>query len=244
MSLPREPREDPTTEYVRSALHEAARSYRPGRTAMVERVAAGRAAPPRPALRRRPRAFLRMHPIGAAVAVVVILTVSMIAVRSGVDHDRPAAAPRPVATTAASKPSAGQPSRPATPVHAAANSFLKTSGAVDAHSVTTWAQQNVTITNTKKLESLRVTITIAAPAGTAAAGKFTTVPNSDLTMTVTQAANSLTYSYVLHDGATLAPGTYVFAAQFNHRAGRTSDQDAYAVVAGAAKAEAQLAGGF
>ena len=41
MSQPREPRdEDPTTEYVRSALHEAAQSYRPGRTAMAERVAA------------------------------------------------------------------------------------------------------------------------------------------------------------------------------------------------------------
>ena len=45
-------------------------------------------------------------------------------------------------------------------------------------------------------------------------------------------------------GATLAPGKYVFAAQFNHRAGRTTDQDSYTVVADTGKAEAQLAGGF
>jgi hypothetical protein len=244
MSQPREPHEDPTTEYVRSALHEAAQSYRPGRTAMVDRVAAGRAAPPRPAPRRRPRAFLRMHPVGAAVAVAAILTVSMIAVRAGGDHDQPAAAPRSVPTTAAAEPSTGPPSRLAASARPAANGYLSTKGALDPHSVTTWAQQNVTITNTKKLKSLRVTITVAASAGTSSTGKFTTVPNSDLTMTVTQAANTLTYLYALHDGATLAPGKYVFAAQFNHRAGRATDQDSYTVVAGTGKAEAQLAGGF
>jgi hypothetical protein len=185
-----------------------------------------------------------MHPVGAAVAVAVILTVSMIAVRAGGEHDQPAAAPRPAPTTAASKPSAGPPSRPAASVHPAANGFLSTKGAVDPHSVATWAQQNVTITNTKVLKSLRVTITVAASDGTSVAGKFTTVSNSDVTMTVTQAANFLTYAYVLHDGVTLAPGRYVFAAQFNHRAERPADQDSYTVVAGTGRAEAQLAGGF
>jgi len=248
MSQPREPRhEDPTTEYVRSALHEAAQSYRPGRTAMVERVAAGRAAPPRPAPRRTPRSFLTMHPVGAAVAVAAVLAVSVIAVRSGPDHDRPVATPRPVVaapTPARPVPTTakahGQPS--STPP--AANGFLSTRGAIDAHSVQTWAQQNVTITNTRTLGSLRVTITVAAPAGTSVTGKFTNVPNADVTMTVTHAAGALIYAFVLRDGATLAPGKYEFAAQFNHRAGRTADRDSYAVVARTGGTYARLAGEF
>jgi hypothetical protein len=256
MSQPREPRdEDPTTEYVRSALHEAAQSYRPGRTAMVDRVAAGRAAPPRPAPRRSPRSFLSVHPVAAAVAVAAVLAVSVVAVRSGADHDQPTAAPppaaalsptavattpaRPTTTTTTTKPH----SSPAS-AHSAANGFLSTKGAVDPHSVPTWAQHNVTITNTKALASLRVTITIAATDGASAANKFTTVPNADLTMAVTPAGKSLIYTYVLRDGATLRPGKYVFAAQFNHRAGRTADQDSYTVVARTGSAGAELAGRF
>jgi hypothetical protein len=256
MSQPREPRdEDPTTEYVRAALHEAAQSYRPGRTAMVDRVAAGRAAPPRPAPRRSPRSFLSVHPVAAAVAVAAVLAVSVVAVRSGADHDQPTAAPPPAAT-AAPTAAATTPARPApaataakphsspASAHSAANGFLNTKGAVDPHSVPTWGQHNLTITNTKALASLRVTITIAATEGTIAANKFTTVPNSDITMTVAPAGKSFVYTYVLRDGATLRPGKYLFAAQFNHRAGRTADQDSYTVVARSGGADAQLAGEF
>jgi hypothetical protein len=126
----------------------------------------------------------------------------------------------------------------------APNGFVTAQGGVDPNSVATWSQDTVTITNTKTLAALRVTITVDLTPGAADAGRYTTVPNSDLTMTVTRGASALTYAYVLKQGTNLAPGSYIFAAQFEHRSGRMTVNDSYAVAAGTRTSHAELSGTF
>jgi hypothetical protein len=218
-----------------------------------------------------PRAFFTMRPVGAALAVVVISVLSVVAVRSG-NKEVPVAEPpfaAPVAgspswtpspspslspssragtsssqqtrtptspsSTAGSASAAGQPSP---------NGILTADGAVDPHSVDTWSQTNVTIANTAAVSSLLITIKIALTPNASEAGKFSTVPNSDLTMTVTRDAKNMIYTYELRNGATLNPGTYLFAAQFLHGSGRGAAQDSYTVVARAGNAHATLDGTF
>ena len=253
MSHPTEPngenRDDVTVEQIRSALHDAAQAYQPSRTAIVNRVASGRAATRSKAKRLT---YFSIRPVGAALAVAVTLVLSVVAVRSmnsvGPNNaavDPPAAAPVPASASPApttARPGATstrQPRRSATPPN-----FLSCAGAVDPHSVETWSQNNVTISNTKVLDSLRITLKVALTAGTADAGRWTTVPNSDMTITVTRQATVLTYVYALNQGKTLAPGKYTFAAQFTHHSGRNAKQDSYAVTASTAGADAKLAGTF
>jgi hypothetical protein len=230
---------DPTDDYVRSALRDAAQAYQPDRAAMAHRVAAGRAT-----TRARRR---HGYPIAAALAVAVIAVLSVVAVRSAADHGRrtvagpPVAAPAPSATTT-------PPSRPPAPSRSATtpagNGLLTAQGRTDPHSVATWSEQNVTIRNAKTLTALRVTVTVSLTAGTADAGRYTTVPNSDVTVTVTRAATALSYAYVLKPGVRLPPGTYVFAAQFTHRSGRDAGRDGYAVTAAGGGGTAELSGSF
>lgn len=254
--------DDPTEDYVRSALRDAAQAYQPDRTAMVNRVASGRTAAATAPPRAR-RTLLGFYPAAAAAAVAVILVLSMVAVRSARNDDGGpiVAAPPPTPSATASAPAAPAqsttpPSKsttstsPATPRRPTdkptSTTFLTTDGTMDANSVATWSQNNVTLTNTKPLVELAVTIKVAMNPSTADAGRYTTVPNSDMTMTVTRDETSLTYSFVLRDGKKLQPGDYVFAAQFIHRSGRTADADTYSVVARTASvdAKADLGGNF
>ncbi|HEV7962600.1 MAG TPA: hypothetical protein VGP57_08705 [Actinoplanes sp.] len=268
MSHPPEPngenRDDVTVEHIRSALHDAAQAYQPSRTAIVNRVASGRAATRSEAKRLT---FFSIRPVGAALAVAVTLVLSVVAVRSmNTDGPNNAAvnppAAAPVAASASPAPatarpgatSTKQPRESATPPPAsgqtsssgqpAGSDFLVCDGAVDPHSVATWSQNNVTVTNTKAIDSLRITIKVALTAGTADAGRWTTVPNSDITITVTRQATALTYAYALKPGTTLAPGKYTFAAQFQHHSGRSADQDSYTVTARTGSAGADLGGAF
>lgn len=254
--------DDPTEEYVRSALRDAAQAYQPDRTAMVNRVASGRTAAATAAPRAR-WTLLGFYPAAAAAAVAVILVLSMVAVRSARDGDSGpiVAAPPPSPTASASAPPTptGTTTPPAKSTTGTSptttrrpsgkptsTTFLTTDGAMDANSVDTWSQSNVTLTNTKPLVELAVTIKVAMNPSTADAGRYTTVPNSDMTMTVTRDETSLTYEFVLRDGKKLQPGNYVFAAQFIHRSGRSADADTYSVVARTASVDtkADLGGNF
>jgi hypothetical protein len=102
----------------------------------------------------------------------------------------------------------------------------------------------VTVTNVKALTALRLTITVARTPGASEAGYYTTVPNNDVTMTVATGATALTYSYVLKQGTTLAPGSYLFAAQFDHHSGRSMSKDGYAVAGATKIADIELSGSF
>jgi hypothetical protein len=243
--------DDPRTDYVRSALRDAAQAYEPDRTAMVNRVASGRAA-------ARAKARRGIYPVAAAFAVAVIVVLSVVAVRSTGDNgtrpNPPAAAPLPVSSPPAASPSgsktagettsgttSGTASRSATK---APDNAVTAKGAVGADSVATWSETKVTITSAKTLTALRVTITVALTPGAAAAGKYTTVPNSDVTMTVTKNGSALTYAYVLKQGTTLAPGSYLFAAQFDHHSGRSMARDGYAVTGATKSGGVELSGAF
>jgi hypothetical protein len=238
--------QDATTDYVRSALRDAAQDHQPNRHAIAHRVAAGRAP-------RRPKSRRGMYPIAAAFAVAVIVVFSVVLVwSSGNDGTHRTANPPAAAALPSSSPSSSTtptarrtsptPGRSAT--GATPNGFVTAKGGLDANSVATWSQNNVTITNTKTLASLRVTITVDLTPGAADAGKYTNVPNADVTMTVTRGASTLTYAYVLKQGTNLAPGSYIFAAQFLHRSGRMMSNDSYAVAAGTRTTHADLSGAF
>jgi len=255
--------DDLTVEQIRSALHDTAQAYQPSRAAIELRVAHGRAAP-RGKDRHGARAYFTMRPVGAALAVVVISVLSVFAFRSGTDHPPVASSPAtaPVAASPSPSPSstgnrAGASSDhsrlPTTPSRSGAPSsagrstpagFLTAVGAVDPNSVDTWSQNNVTISNTAAVTSLLITIKVALTAEAAYAGRYTTVSNSDIIVTVTRDATTMTYSYALRQGVTLAPGSYVFAAQFVHHSGRDADRDSYTVVAQAGSAEGTLGGTF
>jgi hypothetical protein len=136
----------------------------------------------------------------------------------------------------------GSPPPASTPVAGA--SWLNLDGSTGKDSVATWTQKNVTLRNTSTIVSLKVTITLPMTDDLAEAGKFTTVPNSDMTVTVTPTSQGLTYSFVLRDGAKLSPGNWTFAAQFTHRSGRQAAKDAYQVEAATASATAEQTGAF
>lgn len=144
----------------------------------------------------------------------------------------------PPATTAPSGPPRASSSSPP------GASWLSTGGARGKNSVATWTENTVTVKLTKPVVALAVTVTVAATPGAAEAGKWTTVPNSDLVVTVDRAAQGLTYTYRLRDGVTLRPGTWTFAAQFTHRAGRGTSADTYVVEAATSSAEAERSGSF
>jgi hypothetical protein len=165
----------------------------------------------------------------------------------------------PVGTTGSPAPggSAGSPgtqpgtqpgtppgTQPATSRPAGGVSWLDVAGGTGKDSVATWSEKNVTLHNTSPIVRLKVTITVPMSAGLAEAGKFTTVPNSDVTMTVARTPEGLIYSYELRDGATLIPGKYTFAAQFAHGSGRPAAKDSYLIQAATKTATAEQTGAF
>jgi hypothetical protein len=114
---------------------------------------------------------------------------------------------------------------------------MSCTGTVDKNSVPTWTQDTVTVRTTKRTSAFAVTITVPRTAGAREAGKFSTVPNTDLTIIVEKTAEALLYHFRLAEGVQLPPGSWVFAAQFEHHAGRDRDRDSY-VVSARAKADA------
>ena len=231
---------------VREELRDAAGAYEPDRTAIVDRVAAGRSAT------RSGRD--RMRPAGAALAVVAVVAVSVLAARlnSGPEQSTaanpgppPAAATGPSAVPATMAPSTAAPGRTTgSSSSATAKSFLTADGAIDQNSVATWTQHTVTVRTSKPVAGLRLTITVALTPGMRSAGRYTTAPNADLTMDVQRTADALVYSYALDDGVQLAPGSYEFGAQFDHRSGRSTAGDSYAIEAHTETADAEQSGRF
>ncbi|MEV6493825.1 hypothetical protein AB0M20_35175 [Actinoplanes sp. NPDC051633] len=222
---------------LRTELRDLADGYRPDRATITTRAAAGRAA----AARRD-----RMRPIAAAGAVLGVVAAIAVGVHVNDEPDPPvvaAVAPTaPTSTPAMPEPDATKPdpTKPdeATPTATrptpqgpagSGRSFMTCVGSVDENSVPTWTQNTVTVRTSERTTAVAVTITVPRAAGTREAGKFSTVPNSDLAMTVEQTADALLYHFRLVEGAQLPPGRWVFAAQFEHAAGRDRARDSYVV---------------
>jgi hypothetical protein len=236
MSSPREHDE------LRARLRDAAAEWEPDRTYMINRVAAGRSEAARPRSRAR-----SLRPMAAAASVAVISVLSVVAVRSvnsaAETPDVPPAAQAPavVPTSSPTSSPASTPSTsPTTRTHTSSPASerpespatVTAKSGIGKNSVATWSECTVTVTNPATVKALSVSIRVALSAQAAEAGKYTTVPNSDVTMTVTKETDALVYTWVLKKEARLTPGKYVFAAQFTHAAGRTWNRDEYRVSAG------------
>jgi len=261
----------PDERDLRAALREEADRHRPDRAAMLDRIAQGRAAPARDRL----FALLRPAAAAAAVAVVLVLAVAgvRLANRGPEVDDRQVAAPTaaPVtpapATTPAREPSAAVTTTttpraprtstgtsssptsslttPSTAPDTGRDGFLASVGQVDPHTDDSWSQGNVVLETTRKLTAMDVTVTVALTPGVVETGRWSTVPNNMLTMTSSRTDKELVYRFTLEQGYTLAPGSYTFAVQFNHAAGkRPVTGDSYRARAAVGGEDAKVSGGF
>lgn len=116
---------------------------------------------------------------------------------------------------------------------------LTATGSIDARSNQYWGQGNVTLTSTRAIRALHLTVTVSGGTAVQSTGWWSTiVPASIVTTTVSRVADGLVYDVSLKPGQTLQPGTYEFGFQFDHPvAGHDFAADTYAITATFADAE-------
>jgi hypothetical protein len=130
-------------------------------------------------------------------------------------------------------------------IKAVQQGFLRSSGAIDAHSIDNWAQGNVTVVTSETLTALEVSVRIVATPDLSSTGAWSTVPADDLVTTVEQQPDALVYRFTLKPGIRLAPGSYVFAVQYGHAVGgRDPSRDTYHATATADGTRVEVGGGF
>jgi len=124
--------------------------------------------------------------------------------------------------------------------------FLAATGVLDPYSIADWAQNDLTLTTTETLTTLKVTVRVARTDGVADAGHWTSIPAELVTTTVAGDDHELVYRFALASGATLSPGRYTFAVQYHHAAGaRALTGDSYlAAGRGVSKDKSEVTGGF
>lgn len=119
-----------------------------------------------------------------------------------------------------------------------AGSLIAT-GSVDARSNRYWGQGNVTLTSTRAIRALHLTVRVSGGASVQSTGWWSTiVPLNIVTTTVSRVRDGLVYDVSLKPGQTLQPGTYEFGFQFDHPVdSHDFAADTYAVAATFADAE-------
>ncbi|WP_042402885.1 hypothetical protein [Streptacidiphilus carbonis] len=254
---------------VGAALRAEAEQYQPDRAAILARIERGQfsGAPVRGRRRRSSRSGLRLAGIVMASAVGFGLSVAgtwaAVGEFSGPKPSEPVVAvttPSAVGTAEAT-PSPSTPPSPTTPAGSssagssspsaaagatrAQQGFLWSDGSIDPHSTSSWSQSDITLKNHYTVTALDVTVTLADTPGLSSTGVWSSVPAADLDMTVTHRDGTLVYEFRLKPGATLAPGTYVFAGQYNHAAGgRDAGQDTYRATATGHGSPVEVYGNF
>jgi hypothetical protein len=233
-------------DHLRRELREALDSRTPDRTAMLNRIAANRAADTRPRGR-----IVRLA--GSALAVVTVLGIGGVAKWALADDSNPTpAAPAPIVTPATPSPSevastSSPTSRPVTsrprseaPVTTPPSSAPAPSaslvrghpGDTQAEKGSLWSdgsiaaggRSEVTLKAGADLTELDLTFRVPLTAGLAADGYA--VPNDTVTATVTKESGALLYRFRLEQGATMPAGTYLFAAKYT-AASRDATEDTY-----------------
>ncbi|MEY9963482.1 hypothetical protein ABIA33_001515 [Streptacidiphilus sp. MAP12-16] len=123
--------------------------------------------------------------------------------------------------------------------------FLWSDGSVDPNSIDNWSQSDITLKNHETITALDVRLRVALTPALANTGAWSTVPAADLVTTVTRDSDALVYEFTLKPGATLTPGTYEFAGQYNHASGgRDAGQDTYWATATARTTQVEVFGNF
>ncbi|XVU21127.1 hypothetical protein ACQPZJ_28085 [Actinoplanes sp. CA-054009] len=237
---------------LRSELRHALSEHTPDRTAMLNRIAANRAATPSPRGRR-----LRLA--GAAAAVATVLGLGGVAQWALADDQGatpPAAPPLPTATSASpapaptstppttpptSRPPTSRPPVSSPPAKPTAKPTAKPSAAeVRGHpgdtqvekgtlwsdgSVVTDGRSQVTLKAATALTTLDLVLRLE-PATGLTTGKADS-PTPGIKATASRDGDALLYRFTLSKGQTLPPGTYVFTANFNGAKNRDATQDTY-----------------
>jgi len=259
---------------IRAALHAEAVRHEPDRDTMLDRIEAGMRGDIRPGHRRvgPPRRTFRLAlPLAAVTCGLAVVgggvwtltgtkgtahqvnaitteqspgqigTATSLPEPSTSTHDTPMTHHSP--SPASSKP----PTPPATVPSGVRpqQGFLWSDGSVDPNSHDTWAQSDVTIKNRETITALDVRLRIALTPGVTNAGSWSMASPNDLIVTVTRQQDALVYEWVLKPGATLAPGTYVFAGQYSHLGStRDAGKDTYQVSGTAKNTPVQVYGNF
>jgi hypothetical protein len=226
----------PDDRDLRSLLSEEAERHLPDRDAMLDRINERRGAAPnrlmalfRPVAPGPRRALNVLRPVAAAVAVAGLLVAGItginLAGRPPEPHPQVAATPSPSAS-------------------AAPRPFLTATATLNPYSIKTWAQSDLVLATTGTITKLDVTLRIAKTAKLRSTGRWTSIPTSLVTIAESGTKKELVYRFTLKPGATLAPGRYTFAAQYNHAAGtRSMAADSYEATATAGPTE-HVKGGF
>lgn len=139
----------------------------------------------------------------------------------------------PTATTpiATAPPSTTQSA--AAPVRSAGPAGpLTAAGTVDPHSSQYWAQENLTVTTTRPIRELDVTVAVSGGQSVRSTGMWTTLLPSEVQTTVRTEPDGLVYEITLKPGQTLQPTAYKFGFQFNRPStGHEFSLDTYRVTA-------------
>src|SRR5690349_1921896 len=264
-----------TADRIRTALHQAAADYQPDRATILARVRAGQAGSDlfierRPRSHRRTSGVASIAAtVAAAVAAVFGVGVvgNWVAVRNSAPLP-PAVRPttavslHPTATptvprTAPSHRPKNRPSSTAPPPRSSSASpassadvpsqrgFLESAGTVDKHSIDNWSQSNVTLRTEATVTALQVRVRIARTQELRNTGAWSTLLPGDFTTTVDEQPDAMVYTFVMRKGATLRPGEYTFAVQYNHAVGgRDASRDTYRANATGDGTSVEVTGGF
>lgn len=119
------------------------------------------------------------------------------------------------------------PGAPGAPGDAAAP--FSAGGTVDPGSRTYWAQNDVTVRVQRELRALRVIVRVDRTDRVEATGSWLTLRAEDFDISTKASGDTVTYEWKLRDGRTVAPGSYVLAAQYNRAADHDPRKDTYAV---------------
>ncbi len=254
---------------LRALLHEEANRHEPDRVTILARFEEGRetARPPAP---RRLRLVVTAAAAACGVAVIaggIWVAASRDSTAGPVGQVGPAQTPTrigPATSTAApqsphstalggsevprhtpspsvSNKTTGSPSPPKS---TAEQGFLWSDGSIDGHSSADWSQSNITLKNRETMTALDLKIRVALTPGVSSTGEWSTIGADILTMNVTKQKDALVYEFTLKPGATVAAGSYTFAAQYNHSGNRDAGQDSYEATATAHGSDVQVSGNF
>jgi cytoskeletal protein RodZ len=239
---------------------------------LIERGMAGSAGADRVRRYRRRRQASWLKVSLAGLAGVGVLGLGGLAVAAGVQQREPQKTNPPAVTptenaigaTPTPRTSAGKPPAPAPKTHTSPPTSPATSaspsrnpaapvvdgpiaawGTVGAHSIIYWQQSDLTLDLAQPLTALTVELRVAQTGGVQSTGDWRTEPADNFTVSVAQTDGFVVYRWVLKPGLTVPATKQVFAAQFNHDAGkRDVSKDTFHVQATAGGRTAEVRGGF
>ncbi|MEV6129647.1 hypothetical protein AB0M05_22905 [Streptomyces violaceusniger] len=251
---------------VVAELRTAAASHEPDRIRMLARITAGMAADGRSrgawTSPRWTRATRLVGPVAGLAAAVAATGIAVVAtdgaerpqtVRTSSEPPAPPAGAgaerRPGEPGAGSQSDAERHTPSAYPTAAGPNHLaeptVRSKGAVNAHSNPYWAQSDITLTIGRPLTSLTVELRVADTGDVLSTGSWSSLPTGDVATATRVEDGVLVYRWTLRKGATVRPGRYVFAGQYNHAEGdRDTGRDAYSASGNGASGAFAVRGDF